>query len=75
MGEERTSRPDEWGRWSFNVLIVLVDWSVVCSVLELSESRGPRVGNSKDVERGALVVSSSVMGVICVGLYEGVGVV
>ena len=66
MGEGRTSRPDEWGRWSFNVLIVLVDWSLVRLVLEVSESRGPRVGSSKDVERVALVVSSSVMDVICV---------
>ena len=53
-------------------MIVLVDWSVVCLVLEVSERRGPRVGNSKDVERGALVVSSLVMGVVCVELYEDV---
>ena len=35
---------------------------MVCSVLEVSERRGPRAGNSEDVGRGAVVVSSSVMG-------------
>jgi hypothetical protein len=51
---------------------VLIDLSMVGSVLEVRERRGPRAGSTMGVQRGASVVSSSVMGGVCMSVYEDV---